>query len=140
MVVVMVSVVSMVYIRRLSPPVLKPAVTKITLPYKGDRPDSEPHHVDTLILLPHAIMSTMYKASTSMFWQKFLGGDHTNVTRFWKSMVHHPSYRDHPDANTVEFQEKMIPLDLHMDGVPITAVARKAAQTAVIYSIRREQQ
>ena len=120
---------------RLKEPVLKPAVGKIRLPYSGTR--SEPvQYSNTTWLQPHAVVAAIYDTNKDIFWQKFFGGDHKNVPLFWDAMQHHPSYAEHPGITEPDFRTKMIPLDLHFDGVPITAVARKSSQSAVIYSLR----
>ena len=70
------------------------------------------------------------------FIEKFMGGSVTNVPRFWAAMRKHPSYADHPGTKRPDYGEKMPPLEIHFDGVPVTAVARKSSQPAVSYSMR----
>jgi hypothetical protein len=110
-------------------------VEKITLPYAGGA-QQRVKPIKTSILMPHKVFAQIYKCNKGVFMHKFMGGCHENVPNFWDAMRSHPSYADHPDAGTRGFQERMIPLELHMDGVPVTAVARKASQSAVIYSFR----
>jgi hypothetical protein len=105
---------------------------KITLPYKGAS-DGE---MITTMLSPHKMFAAIYEHSTHVFWQKFMGGDHTNVPKFWKAMETHPSFVDHPTRDSDKFRTKMIPFDLHIDGVPVTATARKTVQNVVIVSTR----
>jgi hypothetical protein len=120
-----------IIIIRLRPAMLNDAVDAITLPYKNKE-------VTTKMLSPHKVFATIFHANKDAFWQRFLGGDHMNVGRFWKQMTHHPSYIDHPGRHEPDFHSRMVPLDIHWDGVPVIAVARKSSQTMVIYSIRHQ--
>jgi hypothetical protein len=108
---------------------LESAVMDIVLPYSGG-------DVHTTMLAPHRIFASIYNEDERLFWHVFMSGDVGNVPKFWKSMKHHQAVKDHAEYETRKFQTGMIPLDLHMDGVPVIATARKHAQSAVIYSTR----
>lgn len=114
---------------------LQAAVTQITLPYKGTFAKPVVHK-PTSMLMPHLVFSEIYKSSQDAFLHKFLGGSYDNVPAFWVAMHDHPSYANHPGIHDHDWNTRMIPLELHCDGVPVTAIARKASQTAVIHSMR----
>ena len=92
--------------------------------------------VKVKMLLPHMIFKCIYKERPDAFVERFLGGDPDNISVFWSQSCRHPSLEAHPIRNRPDWQTKCVPLELHMDGVPVVAVGRKSSQSAVIYSTR----
>ena len=118
--------------RLLQDPLLLPALRIVQIPFI-DGCDRVKDH-DVAILQPHVVFHLIYHHRRTIFDRIFLGGSVANLRRFWSDMEDHPNLKDHPCVQQSNYKELAVPIEIHFDGIPVTAIGRKAAQSAIGYS------
>ena len=90
------------------------------------------------ILLPHKLFSLLYNHHREMFVSRLLGGSDNNISEFWDSQAHHPSYANHPmrKAHRLkgDYKKRALPIAFHGDGVATTAVGKSWSKSVEGYS------
>ena len=76
------------------------------------------------VLWPHEIFAGLWSFHPGAFFHYILGDAADNVKQFWKAMPPRPGMTTRPNWRT-----HCIPLGLHGDGVPISAVRGPASKT-----------
>ena len=88
------------------------------------------------MLLPHELFAAMYEHYPDQFHERFLGGDQTNLRRFWTSMAGNPQLEENAALKArPNYRSHCVPISLHGDGVPVVAVGKTWAKSADIYSM-----
>ena len=76
---------------------------------------------DTSVLLPHRLLAAMWSNERQELTTRILGGNPSNVTRFWSEMaeVENPNYMVHPMHRHPRFDHRTsaVPIACHFDGV-----------------------
>ena len=84
-------------------------------------------------LLPHLMFSFLFSSRHELFVERFLGpgGSTQTLVDFWMQVerLKDPRLEGHPMQKRSAWREKAIPLQLHGDGVPVTAVGRATAES-----------
>ena len=82
--------------------------------------DQNTFECDTDVLLPHRLLAAMWTNEREEFNARILGGDPSNVSRFWTEMaeVENPNYMSHPMHEHPRFDHRTsaVPLACHFDG------------------------
>ena len=97
------------------------------LPYK--QPVGE---VLQSMMLPHELFSAIFTHYPAT-WTKSMHSSHEACEHFWTSMEGHPAVTDGL-KNGRNFKTHCVPLALHGDGVPLTAIGKGWQQTVTNFS------
>eukprot|EP00969_Alexandrium_andersonii_P104230 4600357-Alexandrium_andersonii.AAC.1 len=76
----------------------------------------------------------IYHKHPDIFAKQMLGGNIDVLAEFWSEMRTHPAMNNHPLQTKPGFNKKAIPLGLHGDGVPVSGIGRKWAQSTLAIS------
>ena len=116
---------------KLNSPLIAKSTDRIKLPMLDEV--GEQFDCATDVLLPHRLLAAMWESNRNEFDLRILGGDASNITRFWREMEQtgHPSYVDHPMHNHPRFDHRTsaIPIAPHFDGVSSVHCGRSWAKT-----------
>ena len=80
---------------------------------------------------PHTTFQTL-KASRPEAFHELVFTSPADVCSFWQSAGNHPCLRHHPVKNIAGYQQRAVPIVLHGDGVPITAIGTSQKSCAFI--------
>ena len=80
-------------------------------------------------LLPHKLFSFLFNSMAPAFDSSILGGDASNVPKFWAAMVDHPFLTSRPDLQTRPDLGKVVPIALHGDGVAYMQTRRAGGKS-----------
>ena len=118
--------------RALPPSLLSQALKTIQVPFKAGVDQMKEHPV--AIVQPHVAFHLLYHHRRTCFFRIFMNGSTANLQRFWDDMEDHPNLKDHPCTQRTNYKQLAVPIEVHFDGIPVTAIGRKAAQSAIGYS------
>ena len=77
-------------------------------------------------LYPHTLLAILFHQFRTVFTDKLLGGDESDVPHFWNQMDMHPAYRRHPMHKHVRsFKKLAIPIGIHGDGTVSTGFGKR---------------
>ena len=113
--------------RRCIPDIKLPEPFLFKLPYK--QPVGE---VLQSMMLPHELFSAIFTHYPAT-WTKSMHPSHEACEHFWTSMEGHPAVTDGL-KNRRNFKTHCVPLALHGDGVPLTAIGKGWQQTVTNFS------
>jgi len=117
--------------RRLAKPKIMTALGSIPMWIR--RPPLRVAHVKQQIMLPHHVFASLYE-QRQVFTQRMLGGSAENVPAFWEAMRAHPALIGHAMCGRTDYQRHAIPVSLHGDGVPVTAIGKAWGRSVQAYS------
>ena len=126
----------------LGPPTV-PAPFKWRVPVRRIKPDgtaaSSTVELAFPIFLPHELFAWYFNHDQQRFKELFLGETDAHQRRaFWNELKNRedPRLVDHPMCRTANWEELVLPLSFHGDGVPVLRVGRSASQSLDVYSIQ----
>ena len=101
---------------------IRPSVRSQThkVPFKAKNPLGYTYS-DQSIFEPHTMFADIYH-HYPLAWKKHILPDKTALNAFWDDMRDHPAMLNHPVKDRADYRDKAIPIFIHGDGVPVTAV------------------
>lgn len=105
-----------------------PSTTTVLLPFSKEEEFQQ-------LLLPHELFSWLYHNRWEHFKAAFMPGGQKQLVEFWKRFHNHPCM----DGNTTitsrsNWQKTSLPISLHGDGVPVTALGKVWGKCMEVYS------
>ena len=104
-----------------------PEPLEVHIPMKGA--------IDTVpsnsILLPHEMFSALYEISEA--WTRSIFFE-SKLKLFWKGFQGHPALTNHPILKVPSYQNKVIPVALHGDEVPVLGVGKIWCKSVLSFS------
>ena len=95
------------------------------------------NYVDTTatFILPHLLFHKLYYSKQDSFKSWVLGGQPSNIKKFWEEMKDHPMLQHRPALkNRPDLLEKIVPLAVHGDGVQYMQVGRAGGKGLEVLS------
>ena len=76
------------------------------------------------LMLPHELFATMHPKYPHQFQQLMVPEGCEGLKAFWSKMKGHPGMAHHPILGVPSFEERMVPINVHGDCVPITGIGK----------------
>ncbi|CAE7336164.1 unnamed protein product [Symbiodinium sp. CCMP2592] len=106
--------------RQLAPSIKVPPAVLHKVPTKAG--------LDTLpVLMPHELLASIYDTFPAV-WVKVVKPSDSRAEQFWRSVKGHPALESSPLLARPNYQRLCIPLGVHGDAVPITALGKAWCQ------------
>ena len=84
------------------------------------------------LLLPHEVFAQIFQHYRST-WERSICPGEPQADEFWRAQQHNPQFRNHPLFRD-GLPKKAIPITLHGDGIPTTAVGKTWAKSTDVVS------
>ena len=85
------------------------------------------------MLLPHELFATMFKSYNEFFRRCVCSGS-DELVKFWNDMAGHPALNDNVVLDIDDYKNKVVPLGLHGDGVPVKGIGKSWSESMSCYS------